>query len=272
MRKYGVDKFFIRCLEEVSDAELSQKEQEYTLLYNAYTEGYNMTPAGESNPMDDALCKQKHDEIMRSEAVREKISIKMSEIRRNQKLVLIHKEKSGKRIPYDQLELYLADGWELGSKQKNMITIHLNDKEKRIFPDELELWEEQGWQRGGKLNRITPSQRAKLDASHQHVSEEFRKAQSERLKNYYANHPEALLKHSYPVELYNGVESLIFCSVQEAGQFLGYSKKAISYGVIGSLINCGYVKKEGPYKNWKIRKLQRKGGDEDELSENALDI
>ena len=46
-RKYGIQNFTFEILEECEPKDLNQKEQEYILLYNSYTNGYNATTGGQ---------------------------------------------------------------------------------------------------------------------------------------------------------------------------------------------------------------------------------
>lgn len=80
MRKYGTDKFHIAQIDVAeSYADLLEKEKYYIGLYDSYNNGYNMTYGGDTNPMDAMQSKEKHDDIMRSNEVRQKISNTMKE-------------------------------------------------------------------------------------------------------------------------------------------------------------------------------------------------
>lgn len=47
MRKYGIDKFSIQTIEEISDDQLNQREIYWINYYNSFKNGYNMTLGGE---------------------------------------------------------------------------------------------------------------------------------------------------------------------------------------------------------------------------------
>ena len=46
-RKYGMDNFEFKILEECEEGELKEKEIFYISLYNTYINGYNETPGGD---------------------------------------------------------------------------------------------------------------------------------------------------------------------------------------------------------------------------------
>lgn len=80
MRKYGIEKFHIVQIDSANSLdELKKKEQYYVTLFDTYKSGYNMTEGGDSNPMDCAKSKEKHDATMRDSFTREKISKTMKE-------------------------------------------------------------------------------------------------------------------------------------------------------------------------------------------------
>lgn len=170
MRKHGVDKFEIRLIEKCSSfEEMVEKEAFYCEKYEAYTHGYNMTTAGEINPMDCEKSRLLHDQKMRSEDVRSRISASMREVRKNSlNVILIHKGRKGKRVSRENLQKYLDDGWILGSNAVGKIRIYnpTLDRESTIWEDEFKEYAENGWQLGGKPGKITPNQRYTLDSSH----------------------------------------------------------------------------------------------------------
>lgn len=131
MRKYGVEKFYIEPLEEcTSIEELSDAEARWVIYYDSYYNGYNMTYAGESNPMDCDKSRDKHDQKMRTPAVRAKISESMkafkaahavSKITREKlssyrsTMCFIYKDSVRMQVPKVERETYLARGWESGT-------------------------------------------------------------------------------------------------------------------------------------------------------------
>lgn len=77
IRRYGIDNFVWSIVEEVNDInKLSEREIYWIRFYDSYNTGYNST-IGDLNPMHTEETKQYHDEIMRSEEVRNKISKSM---------------------------------------------------------------------------------------------------------------------------------------------------------------------------------------------------
>lgn len=112
MRKYGVDKFKIILIEECKSLqEMKEKESYYCKYFNAYTDGYNMTTAGEANPMECYKSKKSHNDKMRSSEVRNKISATMKKVRANSKdNIYIYKDKNMKRISKSNLDNYLDKG------------------------------------------------------------------------------------------------------------------------------------------------------------------
>jgi len=218
----------------------------------------------EFNCMNDTVVKSNHDEIMRSEAVRSSISKSIKEIRKATKdYVTIHNNRECKRVPPEDVARYLSQGWEVGSNQKNMIVLHKDNIETKVWPDDVEKYLSEGWEKGGRPGRITPEQRKALDNSHKNISDNFRKEQSERLKKYFQEHPDAKYRRSYPVRLFNENAEFIFPSAYDAAIFLGYSSSTASSGIVKSFLDDnGRVRKKGPYHNWTVEIY--KGGDNDD--------
>ena len=82
IRKYGWNNFeydiicYCNSLEE-----LNQKETEYILHFDTYKHGYNMGLGGDNNVMFSEETKQKHDAIMTTDEVRNRISNTMKKLR-----------------------------------------------------------------------------------------------------------------------------------------------------------------------------------------------
>lgn len=75
IRKYGPDNFSFEILQEVSTKkELNRLETYYIQKFDSIKQGYNMVDGGHNNIMFNGKVKKKHDAIMRSEEVRNKIS------------------------------------------------------------------------------------------------------------------------------------------------------------------------------------------------------
>lgn len=191
MRKYGVEHFHIELIKEYDNLEdMISGEAYYCQFYDAYNNGYNMTTAGEINPMECTKAKYSHDIKMRSPEVKTKISNKMKKIRADSKdYIYIHKDKEMKRINPCLLNNYLKAGWIEGTI-KGKVRLHDNaGKETTVFPDEVNNYLDNGWKIGGKPNRISQEHRIKLKESHKNISDNFRKEQSDRLKKYYQENP-----------------------------------------------------------------------------------
>lgn len=78
MRKYGWEKFHFHIIVEVDDQEtLNELEAFYISKYDTIRNGYNMARGGSINIMYSDVIRQKHDDVMRSPEVRNKISKSM---------------------------------------------------------------------------------------------------------------------------------------------------------------------------------------------------
>lgn len=78
LRKYGWDNFNWSVIDTAKNLiELNKKEIYWINFYGSVNNGYNMAPGGDNNCMFEKEIAQKHDEIMRSENVRIKISNSM---------------------------------------------------------------------------------------------------------------------------------------------------------------------------------------------------
>lgn len=94
MRKYGVEnfKFEVVCYADNID-ELNRLESYYIRKYDTVNTGYNMGYGGDNNVMFSDIVKKKHDSIMRSAVVRQKISKSMKLYRKNHPFTVEHKQK-----------------------------------------------------------------------------------------------------------------------------------------------------------------------------------
>lgn len=126
MRLHGIDNFHIELIEECkSFKDMVAKEAYYCKKYEAYTKGYNMTTAGEINPMECSKSKLSHDLKMQSAEVRKRISKSMKKVRaQSLNTITIHRGREGKRVAESCLQDYLDDGWELGANSVGKIRLH----------------------------------------------------------------------------------------------------------------------------------------------------
>lgn len=94
MRKYGVEhfKFEIICTANSID-ELNELEEYYIRKYNSVNCGYNMSYGGKNNIMFSDKVKLKHDSIMRSKKVKNKISNSMKQYRKDIPFTKEHRQK-----------------------------------------------------------------------------------------------------------------------------------------------------------------------------------
>lgn len=78
MRKYGWDKFHFNIIATASDQDtLNELESYFINKYDAIHSGYNMAPGGSINVMKSSVVAEKHNSVMRSPEVRQKISNSM---------------------------------------------------------------------------------------------------------------------------------------------------------------------------------------------------
>lgn len=260
MRKYGANNFKIELIEECSTLdEMIEKEAYYCELLEAYTKGYNMTTAGEINPMECEKARTSHKRKMQSAEVKSKISETMKRIRANSpKTISIHKGKIGKRISSEELDYYINNGWELGSNLKGKIRIYNKTtfNETSVWQEELEHYLETGWALGGKPNRISPDHAAKLAASHKGMFDEnFKKEQSIRLKEFYKNNPNWKTRSKRAVEIVcpDTNETIRFESYLQLCKYINVPESVARAGIVGKWVKFGYIKrKSSKYNNWKI--------------------
>lgn len=257
MRKYGLENFSIEELCKCASLdELNQQEKEFCLKYNAYTDGYNMTEAGETNPMDSIKSREAHDNKMRSAEVREKISKTMKIVRQQSKdHIYIHKDNLQKRIDPKDLSDYLADGWLTGAISGKIRLHKIDGTETTIFEEDLEKYLNEGWIVGGKPNRLSPEHKQKLAESHGPWSEDFKKDQSQRLKDFYRNNPnwETKSKHAVVVTSPDNSQVFHFQSCIECCKALDLPEMIARSGKIKQWVQLGYIKrKKSIYHMWKI--------------------
>lgn len=89
MRKYGIDNFKFETICYAKDVdELNKLETYYIKKYDTVNSGYNMSYGGDNNVMFSEIVKSKHDDIMRSDEVRQKISKSMKKYREKHPLQL----------------------------------------------------------------------------------------------------------------------------------------------------------------------------------------
>lgn len=99
MNKYGIENFeFEEICKANSKSELNYLEVKYILEYDSVRNGYNMGYGGDNNVMDSPIVKEKHDNVMRSENVRLKISQSMKQYRRENPFTLEHRKKISDKL------------------------------------------------------------------------------------------------------------------------------------------------------------------------------
>jgi group I intron endonuclease len=129
--KHGAENFIVETIDCAdSKKELNKKERYWINFYDSIKTGYNMMPGGtDKNPMDSDIVKAKHDAIMRSDEVRNKISVSLKNYKQKYGISDTHRKrlseaqhnrrcfiKDGK-ITYASLddeqkvEKLLAEGW-----------------------------------------------------------------------------------------------------------------------------------------------------------------
>ena len=97
MRKYGIDNFKFETICYAKDVdELNKLETYYIKKYDTVNSGYNMGYGGDNNVMFSEIVKSKHDDIMRSDEVRQKISKSMKEYREKHPFTVEHRNKLSK--------------------------------------------------------------------------------------------------------------------------------------------------------------------------------
>lgn len=75
IRKHGWDNFEVTILDETDNIDkLNELEEYYISKYDSINKGYNLALGGKNNTMDSPKIRKHHDEIMRNDDVRNKIS------------------------------------------------------------------------------------------------------------------------------------------------------------------------------------------------------
>lgn len=186
MRKYGVDKFHIIQIDTTELYEdLLEKEKYYIALYDSYNNGYNMTYGGDTNPMDAEASKEKHNNIMRSDDVRQRISATMKEKAKNDKLF---SEEHRKHLSEAAFKRY-ANASMLPKRPKmpkggndtdlspiggRKMLFDLDGNRRYVFADEVDALLSQGWSLPTSKKRgESPNPRTKqLHTYQRHVNKE----------------------------------------------------------------------------------------------------
>lgn len=94
MNKYGIENFKFEEIDRANSLdELNCLETYYILKYDSMRNGYNMDYGGYNNLMLSEIVKEKHDKIMQSDEVRQKISKSMKEYRKKNPFTEEHRRK-----------------------------------------------------------------------------------------------------------------------------------------------------------------------------------
>ena len=94
IRKYGEDNFEWEVIDSTTNKKsLNELETYYITKYDSIKHGYNMVDGGDNNVMDIESVKTKHDNIMRSDEVRKKISESMKKYRKEHPFTDEHRRK-----------------------------------------------------------------------------------------------------------------------------------------------------------------------------------
>lgn len=99
IRKYGFNNFKVDILVITNSKDILDRfEIFYIKKYSEIGEVYNLAPGGNLNCMDSKIVKEKHDNIMRSDVVRNKISKSMKEYRKNNPFSEEHRKNISKSL------------------------------------------------------------------------------------------------------------------------------------------------------------------------------
>ena len=129
MKHYGIDNFIIEELDRSDDKdELCKKEIFWIDKLNSRNDkiGYNVSRGGDGGCTWD-----------------------------QRGTVTLHKDNRNTHVKIEFVDMYLANGWELGGKKlgkskgrSSGVWIHRGDHQKRVFKEELESYIDQGWSIG----------------------------------------------------------------------------------------------------------------------------
>lgn len=99
MRKYGIENFVFEKICDVDSVEnLNILERYYINKYNSVDKGYNMIDGGRNNIMFVPEVKELHDNIMRTQEVRQKISNSMKKYRQENPFTEEHRRKISEKM------------------------------------------------------------------------------------------------------------------------------------------------------------------------------
>lgn len=243
------------------------KNIDFELIQQVYEQ--NKLLQQQRQPMHCPGIIEKHGQKMRTAETRHKISESMQQVRRKSKdHVYIHKDKEEKRIPPEQLENYISEGWIIGPRT-GRVRIHKQNKETTIWPEDLPKYIQADWELGGVPGRMTAAHKEALARSHKdHFKDpKVRKKQSERLKAFYAANPSWQTRSKHPIKIYNDENTYIFDTVKEAEKFIGLRETCQGQGLLRKSFKAGIIKiKYSKYYGWHIIKLPQEGGDVNEWS------
>lgn len=97
IRKYGEDNFDWEIICSTNNKQtLNELETYYIAKFDSIKHGYNMVDGGDNNIMDIEYVKTYHDNVMRSDEVRQKISESMKKYRKEHPFTEEHREKLSK--------------------------------------------------------------------------------------------------------------------------------------------------------------------------------
>ena len=132
MRKYGWDKFHFHIIDyATTQAELDKLEAFYIAKYDTVRNGYNMALGGKINVMYSPVVKEKHDAVMRSEDVRNRIS---ASVRQGYQARGGPSAEHRAKLSASRKALYASPEGEI-VKQKFRQSFHLSDSHFRALND-----------------------------------------------------------------------------------------------------------------------------------------
>lgn len=149
---------------------------------------------------------------------------------------------------------------KLSEVDKIMIYVWKDNIQTKIYPDQLEKYLSEGWISGGLPGRLSPEHKAALAASHKNISDKFKKEQSKRLKDFYANNPNWKTKSKRAVVVINPNtnEEMYFQSCIDLCNTLEIPIHVAKAGIVSTWIKLGYIKrKKSKYHKWVIRDADR---------------